>query len=199
FLQSIIEKYVHNNNNEYIQASLIDFLAILIQYDLISPLDNYLTTNFIQLTHYSLGDVVRCSLAHAWYIILTTATDKNVNETKEINYHFSFGLNTNFDSLLTIVINQIPLLIGDGGHETEIQCLRLIEFIGNKNNQLEKILEFLVNDGCSNEIKEKARQLLSISYDEIIEKKSNEILEDELSSILHWLEHPDEHMILDCD
>ncbi|CAF3627659.1 unnamed protein product, partial [Rotaria sp. Silwood2] len=142
--------YVHNNNNEYIQASLIDFLAILIQYDLISPLDNYLTTNFIQLTHYSLGDVVRCSLAHAWYIILTTATDKNVNETKEINYHFSFGLNTNFDSLLTIVINQIPLLIGDGGHETEIQCLRLIEFIGNKNNQLEKILEFLVNDGCSN-------------------------------------------------
>ncbi|CAF2780559.1 unnamed protein product, partial [Rotaria sp. Silwood2] len=32
-----------------------------------------------------------------------------------------------------------------------------------------------------------------------IEKKSNEILEDELSSILHWLEHPDEHMILDCD
>ncbi|CAF4445357.1 unnamed protein product, partial [Rotaria sp. Silwood2] len=130
FLQSIIEKYVHNNNNEYIQASLIDFLAILIQYDLISPLDNYLTTNFIQLTHYSLGDVVRCSLAHAWYIILTTATDKNVNETKEINYHFSFGLNTNFDSLLTIVINQIPLLIGDGGHETEIQCLRLIEFIG---------------------------------------------------------------------
>ncbi|CAF1417267.1 unnamed protein product [Rotaria sp. Silwood1] len=197
FLQSIIEKYVHNNNNEYIQASLIDFLATLIQYDLVSPLDNYLTKNFIQLTQYSLGDVVRCSLAHAWYIILTKATNKNIIEIN--NYYFSFDLNTNFDSLLTIVINQIPLLIGDGGHETEIQCLYLIEFIGNKNNKLDNILEFLVNDGCSNEIKEKARQLLSISNDEIIEKKSNEILEDELSSILHWLEHPDEHMILDCD
>ncbi|CAF1196339.1 unnamed protein product [Rotaria sordida] len=199
FLQSIIEKFVHNNNNEYIQASLIDFLATLIQYDLISPLDNYLTTNFIQLTHYSLGDVVRCSLAHAWFIILTKATDKNINKIKEINYYFSFELNINFNSLLTIIINQIPLLIGDGGHETEIQCLHLIEFIGNKNNELENILEFLINDGCSNEIKEKARQLLSIPNNDIIEKKSNEILEDELSSVLHWLEHPDEHMILDCD
>ncbi|CAF5225312.1 unnamed protein product, partial [Rotaria magnacalcarata] len=132
FLQRIIEKFVHNTN-EYVQGSLIDFLATLIEYDFISPLDNYLTTNFIQLTHYSLGDVVRCSLAHAWYIILTKATEKNLNEKKENDYQFSFGINTNFDSLLTVVMAQVPLLIGDGGHETEIQCLRLIEFIGKKD------------------------------------------------------------------
>ncbi|CAF1314707.1 unnamed protein product, partial [Rotaria sordida] len=85
-------------------------------------LNNYLTTNFIQLTHYSPGDVVRYSLAHRWFIILTKAIDKNINKIKEINYYFSFGLNTNFNSLLTIIINQIPLLIEDDGHETEIQC-----------------------------------------------------------------------------
>jgi hypothetical protein len=188
FIQNIIEKFVHNNN-EYIQGSLIDFLAILVEYNLLSPLDNYLTSNFIQLTQYSLGDVVRCALAHAWFIILTKGNDE------QHNYRFSFGLNINSDSLLTIVIAQIPLLIGDGGHETEIQCLRLIEFIGGNTKELENVLDFLVNDGCSNEIKEKAARLLSIPN----EKKINEILEDELSSILHWLEHPDEHMILDCD
>ncbi|CAF1962284.1 unnamed protein product [Rotaria magnacalcarata] len=198
FLQRIIEKFVHNTN-EYVQGSLIDFLATLIEYDFISPLDNYLTTNFIQLTHYSLGDVVRCSLARAWYIILTKATEKNLNEKKENDYQFSFGINTNFDSLLTVVMAQVPLLIGDGGHETEIQCLRLIEFIGKKDNGLDNILEFLMNDGCSNEIKEKASQLLSISNDKTTEKKNDEILDDELTSILHWLEHPDEHMVLDCD
>ncbi|CAF1935917.1 unnamed protein product [Rotaria magnacalcarata] len=198
FLQRIIEKFVHNTN-EYVQGSLIDFLATLIEYDFISPLDNYLTTNFIQLTHYSLGDVVRCSLAHAWYIILTKATEKFLNEKKENDYQFSFGINTNFDSLLTVVMAQVPLLIGDGGHETEIQCLRLIEFIGKKDNGLDNILEFLMNDGCSNEIKEKASQLLSISNDKTTEKKNDEILDDELTSILHWLEHPDEHMVLDCD
>ncbi|CAF1336453.1 unnamed protein product, partial [Rotaria sordida] len=85
-------------------------------------LNNYLTTNFIQLTHYSPGDAVRYSLAHRWFIILTKAIDKNINKIKEINYYFSFGLNTNFNSLLTIIINQIPLLIEDDGHETEIQC-----------------------------------------------------------------------------
>ncbi|CAF4041266.1 unnamed protein product [Rotaria sordida] len=85
-------------------------------------LNNYLTTNFIQLTHYSPGDVVRYSLAHRWFIILTKAIDKNIDKIKEINYYFSFGLNTNFNSLLTIIINQIPLLIEDDGHETEIQC-----------------------------------------------------------------------------
>ncbi len=152
-----------------------------------------MTSNFIQLTEYSLGDVVRCALAHAWYIILTKTNDKN-------NYQFSFGLNINRDSLLTIVIAQVPLLIGDGGHETEVECLRLIEFIGGKTKELENVLDFLVNDGCSNEIKEKACRLLSITNDKMtIEKKNDEILEDELSSILHWLEHPDEHMILDCD
>jgi hypothetical protein len=156
-------------------------------------LDNYLTSNFIQLTQYSLGDVVRCALAHAWYIILTKTNDDNHN------YQFSFGLNINRNSLLTIIIAQIPLLIGDGGHETEIQCLRLIEFIGGKTKELENVLDFLISDGCSNEIKMKASQLLSISNEKIIEKKNDEILEDELSSILHWLEHPDEHMILDCD
>lgn len=197
FLHCIIEKFVHYNN-EYIQGSLIDFLGILIEYDLISPLDNYLTTNFIQLTQYSLGDVVRCSLAHAWYVILTKATTNN-NDSKENQYDFSFGSNTNFDSLVNIVMTQIPLLIGDGGHETEIQCLQLIEFIGKQNKELENILDFLINDGCSNEIKEKARKLLTNSNDTLYEKKPNEILEDELSSILHWLEHPDEHMILDCD
>ncbi|CAF5196992.1 unnamed protein product, partial [Rotaria magnacalcarata] len=51
-----------------------------------------------------------------------------------------------------------------------------------------------MNDGCSNEIKEKASQLLSISNDKTTEKKNDEILDDELTSILHWLEHPDEHM-----
>ncbi|CAF2980019.1 unnamed protein product [Rotaria socialis] len=198
FLRRIIEKFVHNTN-EYVQGSLIDFLATLIAYDFISPLDNYLTTNFIQLTQYSLGDVVRCSLAHAWYIILTKATENNLNEKKENDYQFSFGINTNFDSLLTVVMTQVPVLIGDGGHETEIQCLRLIEFIGKKDKGLDNILEFLMNDGCSNEIKEKASQLLSISNDKTTEKKNDEILDDELTSILHWLEHPDEHMVLDCD
>jgi hypothetical protein len=191
FLQRIIEKLVHNNN-EYIQGSLIDLLATLVEYDLLSPLDNYLTSNFIQLTEYSLGDVVRCALAHAWYIILIKPNDKT-------NYQFSFGLNINRDSLLTIVIAQIPLLIGDGGHETEIQCLHLIEFIGGKNKELESVLDFLIHDGCSNEIKDKACRLLTNSNDKISEKKNDEILEDELSSILHWLDHPDEHMILDCD
>ncbi len=188
FFQRIIEKLVHSNN-EYIQGSLIDFFATLVEYDLLSPLDHYLTSNFIQLTEYSLGDVVRCALAHAWYVILTKANDDHSN------YQFSFGLNINRDALLTIVIAQIPLLIGDGGHETEIQCLHLIEFLGTKNKELENVLDFLINDGCSNEIKEKAGQLLSISN----EKKTDEILSDEFSSILHWLEHPDEHMILDCD
>ncbi|CAF4992335.1 unnamed protein product, partial [Rotaria magnacalcarata] len=69
---------------------------------------------------------------------------------------------------------QVPLLIGDGGHETEIQCLRLIEFIGKKDKGLDNILEFLMNDGCSNEIKEKASQLLSISNDKTTEKKNDE-------------------------
>ncbi|CAF0959238.1 unnamed protein product [Adineta steineri] len=195
FLQRIIEKFVHNNN-EYIQGSLIDFLATLVEYDLLSPLDNYLTSNFIQLTEYSLGDVVRCALAHAWYIILTKA---NNNDCSINQYEFSFGNTINRESLSTIVIAQIPLLIGDGGHETEIQCLHLIEFIGGKTKELENVLDFLISDGCSNEIKEKARQLLSVENNKTTEKKSNEILEDELSSILHWLEHPDEHMILDCD
>lgn len=192
FLRQLIEKLVHNNN-EYIQGSLIDFLATLVEYNLLSPLDDYLTSNFIQLTQYSLGDVVRCALAHAWYIILTKPNDNNQN------YQFSFGLNIDRTSLLTIVIAQIPLLIGDGGHETEIQCLNLIEFIGGKTKELENVLDFLVNDGCSNEIKEKAGRLLSIPNEKFHGKKNNEILEDELSSILHWLEHPDEHMILDCD
>lgn len=192
FLQEIIEKFVHNNN-EYIQGSLIDLFAILVEYNLLSPLDNYLTSNFIQLTQYSLGDVVRCALAHAWYIILTKGNDK------QDKYQFSFGTNIDQNSLLTIIIAQIPLLIGDGGHETEIQCLQLIEFIGGHTKELQNVLDFLVNDGCSNEIKKKASQLLSISSEQFIEKKNNEILEDELSSILHWLEHPDEHMILDCD
>ncbi len=198
FLQRIIEKLVHDTN-EYIQGSLIDFLAALVEYNLLSPLDNYLTSNFIQLTEYSLGDVVRCALAHAWYIILTKANEDHTIKTTEHNYRFSFGLNTNHDLLATIVIAQIPLLIGDGGHETEIQCLNLIEFIGGKTKELENVLDFLINDGCSNEIKEKARRLLSISNDNITEEKNDEILEDELSSVLHWLEHPDEHMILDCD
>lgn len=198
FLRRIIEKFVHNNN-EYVQGSLIDLLAILIQYDFISPLDDCLTKNFIQLTEYSLGDVVRCALAHAWFIILTKATEMNMNEKEDQTYKFSFGLNTNIDSLRTIIIRQIPLLIGDGGHETELQCLCLIEFIGRKDCGLENILDFLVNDGSSDEIKEKAKKLLSISNDGSIEKKNIEILDDELSSVLHWLEHPDEHMILDCD
>ena len=198
FLQRIIEKLVHNTN-EYVQGSLIDFLATLVEYDLLSPLDNHLTSNFIQLTEYSLGDVVRCALAHAWYIILTKANVDHTIKATEYNYRFSFGLNTNLDSLTTMVIAQIPRLVGDGGHETEIQCLRLIEFLGEKSNELENVLDFLINDGCSNEIKEKARRLSSIPNDKITEKKNDEILEDELCSILHWLDHPDEHMILDCD
>jgi hypothetical protein len=77
--------------------------------------------------------------------------------------------------------------------------LHLIEFIGGKNKELESVLDFLIHDGCSNEIKDKACRLLTNSNDKISEKKNDEILEDELSSILHWLDHPDEHMILDCD
>ncbi|UJR08559.1 hypothetical protein I4U23_012820 [Adineta vaga] len=191
FLRQLIDKLVHNTN-EYIQGDLIDFLATLVECDLLSPMDNHLTSNFIQLTEYSLGDVVRCALAHAWYIILTKATN---DQTLEKHYQFSFGDNSKDNSLSTIVINQIPLLIGDGGQETEIQCLRLIEFLGSKTKELENVLDFLVNDGCSNEIKEKASHLLSRP----IVKKTEEILEDELSSVLHWLEHPDDHMILDCD
>jgi hypothetical protein len=188
FLRQIIENFVHNTN-EYIQGSLIDFLSTLIEYDLLSPLDNYLTTNFIQLTQYSLGDVVRCALAHAWFIILTKSND--------IKHHYPFSFESNIDRnlLLNIIIAQIPLLIGDGGHETELQCLRLIESLGIKNKELEIVLDFLRHDGCSNEIKEQASRLLSITN----EVQINEILEDEFHSILHWLEHPDEHMILDCD
>jgi hypothetical protein len=189
FLRRIIEKFVQNTN-EYIQGSLIDFLATLIEHDLLSPFDNYLTTNFIQLTQYSLGDVVRCALAHAWFIILTKSNDLKPA------YPFSFGSNIDRDSLLKVIIAQIPLLIGDGGHETEVQCLRLIESLGIQNKELEIVLDFLLHDGCSNEIKEQAGRLLSSIPNE---SKINEILEDEFSSILHWLEHPDEHMILDCD
>ncbi|CAF0796308.1 unnamed protein product [Adineta ricciae] len=191
FLQRLVEKLVHNTN-EYIQGGLIDFLATLVECSLLSPFDNYLTSNFIQLTEDSLGDVVRCALAHAWYIMLIKA---NVNPTGENKYEFSFGNNINENSLSTTVINQIPLLIGDGGQETEIQCLQLIEYLGPRTKELESVLDFLVNDGCSDEIKEKASRLLS----KPIQKKMEEILEDELSSVLHWLEHPDEHMILDCD
>ena len=197
FLQCIIEKFVHHCN-EYIQSSLINFLAMLIQYDFISPFDHCLTTNFIQLTQCSLGDIVRCSLSHAWYIILSKAKNDKISKIKN-NHPFSFGLNTNFDSLFNIVRAQIPLLVGDGGHETEIQCLRLIELLGNNDKKLENILDFLVNDGCSNEIRERARRLLCISNDKVIEQKKDEILDDEFSTILHWFEHPDEHIILDCD
>ena len=188
FLQRIIETFVLNNN-EYIQGSLIDFLGTLVEHDLLSPFDQYLTSNFIQLSQYSLGDVVRCALAHAWFIILTKSNSIHSN------YPFSFGANTSRHLLVINIIAQIPLLIGDGGHETEIQCLRLIESLEMKTNELLPVLDFLLNDGSSNEIKIQAARLLSIPS----AKQTNEILEDELHSILHWLEHPDEHMILDCD
>ena len=135
---------------------MIEFLGTIIESDLLSPFDNYLITNFIQLTQHALGDVVRCALAHVWNIILIKTT------THQQQYQFSFGININHDSLLTILIAQIPLLIGDGGHQTEIQCLRLIESIAMKNKDLDNVLEFLHTDGCSNEIKDKAGRLLSI-------------------------------------
>ena len=192
FLHRIVEQFVHNTN-EYIQGSLIDLLASLVAEHHLSPFDHYLTSNFIQLTDYSLGDVVRCALAHAWLIILTQS---NSPRPSHHSYQFSFGTNIDRQSLTTIISEQIPLLIGDGGQQTEVQCLQLIETLETRTKELEKVLEFLYNDGCSNEIKEHAGRLLGRTTNE---KKMNEILEDEFRSILHWLEHPDEHMILDCD
>ena len=188
FLHQLIEQFVHSNN-EYLQGSLIDLLSSLIERKHLSPLDDYLTKNFIQLTDYSLGDVVRCALAHAWFIILIQSN------TPDQQYRFSFGSIIDRNCLIQIIIEQIPLLIGDGGQETEVQCLHLIESLGMKNEQLEKVLEFLFNDGASKEIKEHAGRLL----EKTVEKKKNDLLQDEFQSILHWLEHPDEHMILDCD
>ena len=196
FLRRVIEKLVHHSS-EYIQGSLIDLLGALVECDLLSPLDDYLTSNFVQLTQHSLADVVRCALAHAWYIVLTKSNDRSHSAQP---HRFSFGTTISHESLRSTVTAQIPLLIGDGGHETEIQCLRLIEYIGVENQPLANVLDFLVSDGCSDEIKSQARRLLLPTANAPIgEKKSNEILEDELSSILHWLDHPDEHMILDCD
>jgi hypothetical protein len=68
---------------------------------------------------------------------------------------------------------------------------------------LDDVLDFLAHDGCSEQIQRQARRLLfpemSKEDDVQVENKTKERFEDELASILHWFEHPDEHMTLDCD
>lgn len=188
FLRQLIEQFVHSTN-EYLQGSLIDLFSSLIERQHLSPMDDYLTKNFIQLTDDSLGDVVRCALAHVWLIILIQSNTSNEH------YRFSLGSNIDRENLIEIINKQIPLLIGDGGQETEVQCLHLIQSLERINEQLKKVLEFLFNDGASKEIKEHAGRLLG----KTMMNEMNDILEEEFQSILHWLEHPDEHMILDCD
>ena len=185
----IIERFI-SHTNEYVQANLIELFACLIQCELLSPFDEYLTKNFVELTQNSLGDVVRRALAHAWHVILTKSTVSNRT------YRFSFGNEIDEKILKQIILEQIPRLIGDAGYETEMQCLELIRLIRNETNDLNDVLEFLSNDGCSNEIKSQARMILE---EKIFKNEKNEILEDEYVSILHWLEHPDEHLVLDCD
>lgn len=194
FVRRVIETLLHHTN-EYIQASLIDLLASLVQSNLLSPVDTYLNTILVQFTDESLGDVVRCALAHAWLILL----NKSREETRE-SYRISFGEHVNPPSfVVNTVIAQIPRLIGDAGQETERQCLRLIESVGT-DRQLDDVLDFLAHDGCSEEIQRQARRLLFKEMsDDGIENKTKERFQDELAAILHWFEHPDEHMTLDCD
>ena len=196
FLRRVMESLLQHTN-EYIQASLIHLLASLVRAKLLSPFDSHLNNTFVQFTGDSLGDVVRCALAHGWSILLTKSREATLD-----SYRFSFGEDVDPRWLVKTVIAQIPRLIGDAGQETERQCLRLIESIGEKDEQLDEVLVFLRDDGCSEEIQRQARRLLFpqiIEEDSNNENKAKERFEDQLASILHWFEHPDEHMTLDCD
>lgn len=200
FVRRVIERLLHHTN-EYVQAGLINLLVGLVRSDLLSPLDPYLSSILVQFTDESLGDVVRCALAHAWLILV----DKSREKSTPSSYRIVFAEQMNATPLADTVSVQIPRLIGDAGQETERQCLRLIESIAGEGRRFDDVLHFLAHDGCSEQIQRRARQLLfpEMNRDDDketrVEHKSKERFEDELASILHWFEHPDEHMTLDCD
>ncbi|CAF0901717.1 unnamed protein product [Rotaria sordida] len=176
FLQRLLEKFVHHAD-EYIESNLIDVFSILVKYDYLSPFDSYVSRNFTQLTQYSLDDIVCCALIRSWFIILRKSNEHQID-----HYHFACGSTITSKKLLTTVITQIPLSIG------------------LKDQLLDNVIDFLFHDDYSDEIKMKARQLIChLSVDQSINKTSIEILDEEFRSILHWLEHPDEYLILDCD
>ncbi|CAF0997005.1 unnamed protein product, partial [Didymodactylos carnosus] len=232
FVNNMVRKLI-NDNNEYIQGSLIDFITKLLEHNLLNPNDTYIKENLIELIKHTLGDVVRCSLANAWYTLLER-THANV-EKHQKEYYFQFMKSKNITDELTalfdnmkIISHYLSLLVGDGGQETELICCKLVELLliyhnkyNNKKNEaiinedeIINVLNYFINDGCTNEIKQRAlnlskqssavieefekyKQTHNIDTDQQIKKIDNYI--DEFKSILNWLQNPCEHMVLDCD